>query len=134
MEQVDYLVVHCSDTPNGRETQAQDIHRWHLEKGWDGIGYHAVITLKGEVQWGRPRYWQGAHASPFNSASLGICLIGRDVFTQAQMRALEALLLALKLDHPKANVVGHRDLNHAKTCPNFDVKSWWSEVERRGID
>lgn len=128
------IVIHCSDTPNGRETSAADIHRWHLERGWDGIGYHHVITLDGDVQAGRPYYWQGAHADPFNKDSLGICLIGRDQYTDAQWRSLEGLVIALTEQCPDAEVLGHCDLNDHKTCPNFDVKKWWAEVQARGID
>ena len=129
-----YLVVHCSDTPNGRETTAEDIHRWHLENGWDGIGYHYVVTPAGDVANGRPKYWQGAHADPYNHESLGICLIGRDQFTDAQWRSLEGLVLALTTEFPEAEVVGHHDLNSHKTCPNFDVKAWWTDVKKRSLD
>lgn len=133
------IVIHCSDTPNGRETSAADIHRWHSDpkpkgNGWDGIGYHHVITIHGDVQAGRPHYWQGAHAAPFNQDSLGICLIGRDQFTDAQWRSLEGLVLALTEQYQGAEVLGHRDLNNHKTCPNFDVKAWWEGVQARGID
>ena len=131
---IKHLVVHCSDTPNGREHNAADIHRWHLENGWDGIGYHAVIKLNGEVEMGRPEYWEGAHANPFNQESLGVCLIGRDDFNQAQMRSLEALLLAWETMYPEAVVVGHSDLNPHKTCPNFSVKTWWQSVKERSVE
>ena len=128
------IVIHCSDTPNGRKTSAEDIHRWHRERGWDGIGYHHVITLDGDVQNGRPHYWQGAHADPFNKDSLGICLIGRDQYTDEQWRSLEGLVIALTEQYQGAEVLGHRDLNEHKTCPNFDVKAWWADVQARGID
>lgn len=128
------IVIHCSDTPNGRETSAEDIHRWHLERGWDGIGYHQVIKLDGTVENGRPHYWIGSHASGFNQNSLGICLIGRDEFSDAQWRSLEGLVLALHSEYPDAEVLGHHDLNSHKPCPNFDVKEWWATVKKRAID
>ena len=128
------VVVHCSDTPNGRETSAEDIHRWHRERGWDGIGYHHVIKLNGEIEAGRPRFWQGAHADPFNKDSIGVCLVGRDEFTADQMRALEGLILSYKAEYSDAQVLGHNDLNPHKTCPNFDVKAWWVGVKNRSLD
>lgn len=128
------IVVHCSDTPNGRETSAEDIHRWHSEQGWDGIGYHHVVKLDGEIEAGRPRFWQGAHADPFNKNSIGVCLVGRDEFNADQMRALEGLVLSYKAEYPDAQVLGHCDLNPAKTCPNFDVKAWWAGVKNRSLD
>ena len=38
---IQYLVVHCSDTDFNWVTS--DIHKLHVEFGWDGIGYHKVI-------------------------------------------------------------------------------------------
>lgn len=117
-----YLVVHCSDSPQGRGDSAETIHRWHKERGWDGIGYHYVITEIGEVQNGRPHYWTGSHVRGHNENSLGICLIGDKTFTPKQMDALKALLNRLNKEYPEAVICGHRDLDSGKTCPNFDVR------------
>lgn len=141
MEKIEYLVVHCSDTPNGRDDRAEDIHRWHLERGWSGIGYNAVIPISGVIEQGRPDYWQPAHVRDFdqdgegdNSDSLGICLIGTDDFNDDQLRALEGWLLAKQAEYPDAEIVGHRDLDRRKTCPNFDVGAWWSSVSKKHIN
>lgn len=131
---IKYIVVHCSDTPNGRYHTAEDIHRWHLERGWDGIGYHSVIRTDGIVDQGRPHFWLGSHTAHYNGVAIGVCLIGRDKFAVEQMAALAGLLLALEQEFPDAEVVGHRDLNSHKACPNFDVKSWWFDVKRECID
>ena len=119
---IQYLVVHCSDTPNDRDIGARDIHAWHKDRGWDGIGYHAVIRRSGEIERGRPVYWSGAHVRDFNRVSLGVCLIGRDSFTYEQTEALRELLSEWKHKYPEAEVVGHRDLDPRKTCPNKDIK------------
>ena len=42
-ENIQFLIVHCSDTPNEKSFSANDIHQMHLEFGWNGIGYHKVI-------------------------------------------------------------------------------------------
>ncbi|MGI0120250.1 N-acetylmuramoyl-L-alanine amidase [Zooshikella sp. RANM57] len=124
------LVVHCSDSPNYSDIDAEEIHRWHKKRKWSGIGYHKVIRRDGTVENGRPEYWKGAHVKGYNSTSLGVCLIGRDQFTDAQMRSLERVLIEWKAKYSNADVCGHRDLDSHKTCPNFDVKAWWSEVWR----
>ena len=131
---IQYIVVHCSDTPNGRYHTAEDIHRWHLERGWDGIGYHSVIRTDGVVDQGRPHYWVGSHTAKYNGVAIGVCLIGNDEFSDAQWRSLEGLMLALTAEFPDAEVVGHHDLNSHKTCPNFDVKAWWAGVKKRSLD
>lgn len=132
---IQQLVVHCSDTPNDREVTAEDIHQWHKDRGWSGIGYHAVIRRSGEVEQGRPLYWEGAHAWGHNRYSLGVCLVGRDDFTGAQWLALEGLLLAWNAQFPDAEVVGHCDIDiSGKTCPNFNVRQWWADLAPHRID
>lgn len=118
------LAIHCSATPDGRNDTAEDIHRWHQERGWDGIGYHYVIELDGTVQKGRPDYWKGAHVGGHNSHSIGICLIGTQHFTRQQHEALEDLLRDLQAQHPEADTRGHYELDARKTCPNIDVPTW----------
>lgn len=125
---IKYLTVHCSDSPNNREVAAAEIHRWHQEKKFDGIGYHAVIRRDGTIEKGRPLYWHGAHVRRYNRVSLGVCLIGKDEFTDEQLRSLELLLQEWLDLYPSAKVVGHRDLDPKKTCPNFDVSAWCKET------
>lgn len=127
-----YLVVHCADTPNNREVTAEEIHRWHKERGFDGIGYHAVIQRSGLVERGRPEYWSGAHVRGHNTDTLGVCLVGRDQFNDVQLNSLRLLLKDWKRKYPDAEVVGHCDLDSGKTCPNFDVKHWVATGEFRG--
>lgn len=128
-EDIEYLVVHCSDSPHGRGDGAPDIHQWHIQKGWDCIGYHRVITETGQVQQGRPAYLQGAHCYGYNSKSLGVCLIGKDSFTDLQFAALKGVLSAWMHVYPKAKVVGHYELNTGKTCPNFGVQKLVCEMK-----
>lgn len=129
-----FLVVHCSDSPNDRDIGAAEIHRWHKERTppFDGIGYHAVIRRDGTVENGRPVYWQGAHVAGHNHESLGVCLVGRDEFTDAQYTSLEGLLQAWHSHWPDARVVGHYHLDSSKTCPNFDAEAWWHEHNHWG--
>lgn len=119
------LVVHCSDTENRKRISAKDIHKMHINFGWDGIGYHKIICRSGKVENGRPEYWIGAHVKGKNEISLGVCLIGRDNFTNKQFISLEKVLKSWKLLYPEALILGHCDTgNTQKTCPNFDVKIW----------
>jgi hypothetical protein len=125
MRKIDKIIIHCADTPNGKEFHATDIDRWHKERGWTGIGYHFVICVDGTVEPGRPVESVGAHAQGHNSNSIGICLIGKDKFTKLQWFALAELVMNLKQDHLSASVIGHYQVDkHGKTCPNFDVPSW----------
>lgn len=120
-----YLVVHCSDTPNEEKLLALDIHKMHLDFGWDGIGYHKIINRNGEIENGRPEYWVGAHVKGLNQESLGVCLIGKDNFTNSQFKSLEKILKNWKIKYPKAVIDGHCNvIKTNKTCPNFNVLDW----------
>jgi hypothetical protein len=120
------IVVHCSDSPHGRGDNAETIHRWHQQRGFDGIGYHRVILEDGTVERGRPLYWDGAHVKGHNSTTIGICLIGVDWFTPEQLSALREQIDRLKYRFGSLEVVGHRDLDDKKLCPYFNVAEWYA--------
>lgn len=127
------IILHCSDTPNGRPHTAEEIHRWHQNRTppFDGIGYHYVIQVDGTVERGRPEYWTGAHVGGHNTDTIGICMIGRDEFSQEQWDAQAWLVRDIKSRHPEAAVRGHRDYDSGKTCPGYDASEWWAgEAER----
>ena len=123
------LVVHISDSPKGRGDTAKDIHLWHKQRGWDGIGYHAVITDDATIEPGRPDYWQGAHVAGFNRDSLGICIITDTVPDEEQLQALHGWLTEKLKRYPGAEVLGHCDLDSGKTCPNMDIPAWWAKAK-----
>ena len=53
---------------------AEDIHRIHQQRGFNGCGYHYIIKRDGTIQRGRPLNIIGAHAKDFghNNYSIGI--------------------------------------------------------------
>ena len=130
MRKITEIIVHCSATPEGQNFTAEDIDRWHKQKGWQGIGYHYVIELDGSVHKGRNEEVIGAHCLGHNAYSIGICYIGgldkwtkapKDTRTDAQKQALIDLLKSLKEKYPNATIHGHREFA-AKACPSFDAK------------
>ena len=135
MREITEIIIHCSDSPNGKDIRASDIHDWHTSppRNWDGIGYHHVICVDGDIEDGRPHYWVGAHAKGHNTNSIGICLIGRDEFNKSQIYMLECLIHMLKQDYPNAKVIGHNEVSN-KTCPNFDVQKWYNETFKQEND
>ena len=133
MRPINELVVHCSATTAGKPFTVKDIDRWHRSQGWDGVGYHYVITLDGTIEPGRELEEVGSHVKGHNANSIGICLIGgvdaggkpANTFNARQFDALELVLRGLLGRWPKAKILGHRDYpNVAKACPSFDVRAW----------
>lgn len=140
---VEFIVLHCSATPEGLDLNANDINRMHRNRGFSMIGYHKLIKLNGAVEDGRPLDKQGAHVRGYNHKSVGICYIGgldsarkaKDTRTPMQTVALANEVAALKQKFPNAKVVGHRDLSPdldgdgvvekhewMKMCPSFSVQ------------
>lgn len=111
-----YIVLHHA----GKQTcSVEDVHRWHLERGWAGIGYHYFVRKGGVIYRGRPSDAVGAHCLGYNEISVGICAEGdfeQESMGVRQLTALRRLVYAVRQDYPHARVVGHKDL--ARTlCP-----------------
>lgn len=132
MRRIDWIVIHCAATPEGKEFFAKDIDRWHKQRGFKGIGYHYVIDLDGTIEKGRDESEPGAHVSGYNQHSIGICYIGgvdkngkaKDTRTEAQKNSMIHLLNHLFSKYPNADIRGHRDFPKVnKACPCFDVRS-----------
>ena len=130
------IIVHCSATREGKVFFADDIARWHRQRGFRTIGYHYVVLLDGIVQKGWPETEIGAHCTGHNACSIGICYIGglasdgktpKDTRTPEQRRALLMLLRRLRAKYPNAKIHGHRDFA-AKACPSFDATEEYKEL------
>jgi len=135
MRSINYIIIHCTATPEGREHDVEDIRRWHKAKGWSDIGYHYLIKIDGTIEPGRSVEIPGAHARGFNHDSIGIVYVGgmdsdmkapKDTRTSAQKQSFGQLLWALKEEFPNAKIIGHRDVS-TKACPSFDAKSEYGE-------
>lgn len=134
----DFIAVHCSATPEGKDFDATDIDGWHRKQGWAGIGYHFVVHRDGSIEAGRPEHSQGAHVANYNSRALGVVYIGgvaadgktaKDTRTPEQKAALVQLLRSLKAKYRNAVIQGHRDFPKvAKACPSFDAKREYASL------
>ena len=135
MRKINKIIIHCSATREGEDISAAVIDRWHRDRGWSGIGYHYVVSLNGNIEYGRPIDKQGAHVKNHNKGSIGICYIGgvesergsngkwiaKDTRTLEQKESLLDLIKTLKRLNPGATVHGHNEFA-AKACPCFNVK------------
>lgn len=115
----DAVVLHHAQAATA---SAQDIHRWHLNNGWAGIGYHYVVRKDGTVQRGRPEQVIGAHAgsrNDYNSRSIGICFEGdfmRERMGEKQLAAGRELLRDIMRRYGPLVILTHRDVT-ATDCP-----------------
>lgn len=110
------IILHHADA---RSCSAEDIHRWHLNNGWSGAGYHFLVRKDGKVYRLRPEDKVGAHAYGSNYNSLGICFEGdymEEDMQAEQIKAGQELVTYLKHKYNITTVQKHKDVC-ATSCP-----------------
>lgn len=124
------IVVHCSDTENGKTVSIEAMTADHISRGFGWIGYHAVIQPDGIAVWTREPDEMGCHVGGFNTGSIGICLAGRELFTVKQLDTLRYVWLTLCQRFSTISpweVYGHYEFDSAKvqgkTCPNIKANA-----------
>lgn len=133
------IIVHCTDTPAGRDVSVTDVNRCHRQRGFSCIGYHWLVGLDGEIRAGRDESVQGAHCVGHNAQSIGVCYVGgrdrsgrpADTRTSAQKSALRRLIADLLSRYPEATVHGHREFA-AKACPCFEAAAEYAVLSGKG--
>lgn len=115
----DEIILHHAEA---KSASVEEVNRWHLERGWTGIGYHFYIRKDGRIYRGRPECAVGAHAQGHNSRSVGICCEGSymsETMPKAQFDALVGLVREEMAKYPGAKVLRHRDVN-STDCPGVN--------------
>lgn len=136
MKEIKEIILHCAATPEGKDFKAEDIDRWHKQRGFKMIGYNYVIDLDGTVENGRSIEMDGAHTVGHNKNSIGICYIGgcdsnykaKDTRTVEQKKSLYLLVYQLLTLHKLsiANVHCHNEFA-TKACPSFKIEQFRQE-------
>ena len=137
MRKINFIILHCSCVKPNQQSSAADINRWHKERGWKGIGYHALVRRDGTIEYGRRLDEVGAHCKGHNKYSIGICYEGgldsagepADTRTPEQVKVLRELVERMHAYFPHAVIVGHRDLTHDRDCPCFDAVAAYKKLQ-----
>lgn len=148
---LEYLVIHCTATPEGREVSSSEIRRWHTSpvsqggRGWKQVGYTDMIHLDGRVERLVPNNedanvdpWEITNgAKGYNAISRHVVYVGgvdandvkkaRDTRTRAQKEALKRYVLDFHRRFPQVRIIGHNEVAN-KACPSFDVGKWLKEI------
>lgn len=121
------VFLHCSASDNPAHDDVSVIRQWHLERGFNDVGYHFFITSTGKVQPGRPLDSIPAAQKGHNLGSIAICLHGlkKEKFTSAQFASLRALCKEIADAYGRKSVSfhGHCEVERGKTCPVFDYRA-----------
>jgi hypothetical protein len=150
MRKLEYLVIHCSATPEGRNVTKEEIVDWHTApkprgNGWKKVGYADLIGLNGQldnlVDYNYDPWVDSSEvtngARGYNSVSRHICYVGgvnkgrthaMDTRTPQQKETLEVYVKYMIKRHSDIKIVGHNFFNPNKACPAFDVRMWCIEI------
>ena len=150
-----YLVIHCTATPEGREVSAAEIRRWHTApvsqggRGWKQVGYTDMVHLDGRIERladnnedANVDPWEVTNgAAGYNSVSRHIVYVGgcdnhlapKDTRTEAQREALKRYVEDFHARFPQVKIVGHHELNPGKACPSFDIPTWLRSIGIRQV-
>ena len=119
---INRVFIHC-DASSNPDTTVQDIHRWHKERGWSGIGYHIFIDDAGRAWHGRDLSTAGAHTSGYNTGTIGICLNGLHLsdFSDDQFDELRRICDQINEAHGGGIRFSEHNDVAKKACPVFDA-------------
>ncbi len=97
-----------------------DYAKWHIARGWPGIGYHFVIDSNGIISQTNELDTVSYHTKGFNTQSIGIALSGNlsnHIPSDSQKQALIKLIKDLKKQLGISLIVkGHGELTKTE-CP-----------------
>ena len=131
---VDLLVVHHTAGPSN--STVEDIRRSHSARGFNDIGYHAVVYGDGSLHRGRPESRMGAHARGANRGSLGVTVCGNFQDSEPSQGQVVKLIYVLaywcqKYNVDPNNIKGHRDVGTTATvCPGNNLYKYLPGIRR----
>ena len=124
----DMIVIHHTGG-NDIDASAGQIHGWHLNQGWSGIGYHYVVRKNGDIERGRPEWAIGSHAYGENSHTIGIHVSGdfmQAYPTEKQLDRCGALIADIcqrySIPIDRHHIVGHGELM-STDCPGINLQA-----------
>ncbi|MBN1039008.1 N-acetylmuramoyl-L-alanine amidase [Clostridium botulinum] len=128
------IVLHHAEASN---CTVQDIHSWHKNNRWAGIGYHYYVRKDGSIYEGRKDDAIGSHCQGNNTNTLGICFEGnymKENMPQSQFNSGVELIKYLKNKYGTLYIYGHKDLM-STDCPgkNFPLDNFKNLKESKTI-
>ncbi|SHH24363.1 peptidoglycan recognition protein family protein [Clostridium grantii] len=110
------IVLHHAASSN---CSIEEIHYWHLQKGWSGCGYHFFVRKDGSIYKGREENIVGSHCKNHNTNSIGICAEGdysKEEMPGIQKEAIVEVCEYLMGKYEIENIYGHKELGVTE-CP-----------------
>lgn len=151
-----YLVIHCTFSQVKAKPAPISVFTdyWKNTLGWKRPGYFAIVRTNGDVAFLTKNNFdrfvtedeitngvKGMNRYSIHIAIEGMAkmengkLVNADTRTEAQKKALDIMVDAVRSGNPQIMVVGHRDvqIHTNKTCPNFDVLEEYGAYSRADL-
>lgn len=144
--EVTEVVVHWTETHTDKNIGSEEINKYHLDLGLNGIGYHYVIRRDGSLQRGRPVNIAGQHAPTNNhdTRSIGIVFVGGinvpsgtpnpenflsvQSLTRSQLNTFDHFCRSFYAVFPGGQIVGHSEIDEDEVDPGFEVIDYVASV------
>lgn len=142
MNEMKFLVIHCSATREGSDISAEMVRRWHTApppngRGWKKVGYSDLILFSGDrhqfVKHDGDRFIDVEEITNgvkgINSIARHVCYIGglskdgktaKNTLTDAQKQTLLSIIKEVLAYKPDVQIAGHNQFDN-KNCPSFSV-------------
>ena len=120
------VFLHCSASDHAHHDNIKTMKTWHLQRGFNGVGYHYFIRKDGTLEVGRPIDNIPAAQSGHNKGSIAICCHGleKSKFTTQQFKRVRELCEEIQAAYSprKLKFRGHKEVS-TKSCPVYDYKA-----------
>ena len=133
LNEIKWIVVHSSKTPNDKDITASELTREHRLGGATDCKHHYIITRDGFEHKARniTQPGIGSESSDINKHSISICLIGTDEYTPEQLKQLKKTLVSFRSLFNQAVVIGNNQLEPEEDGPGFDVQKWYYKKRKK---
>jgi len=157
MSRLTHLMIHCLDTPEGRDFHKEDVELWHTgpkppHRGWSKPGYSDLVILDGSLEQVMPYdmddyvdSWEISNgARGWNGRTRHIAYVGgkdkqgnaKDTRTHGQLVCLATYVKVTIRAIPDIQLIGHNQVHPNKYCPSFYVPKWarFIGIDTKNID
>jgi len=120
------IVIHHSGD-NGSNKPVEIERKHMIDKNWNNVGYHYLITREGTIYEGTKLGYKGIHVGGANTGKVGILIMGDyhhqiwdfdDDLSNTQLAVANNLIIGLKKRLSITELGGHRDYGTTATvCP-----------------
>ncbi len=149
MNEMKYLIIHCTATREGQDISAANVRAWHTApppsgRGWSQVGYSDLILLNGDrhqfVKHNANKFIEAAEVTNgvkgINQISRHVCYVGgltsdakkaKNTLNDEQKETLIAIIHEVLAYKPDVLIAGHNQFD-AKACPSFFVPAFLRSI------